>query len=363
MNKALADIYYNPKNSASFGSAQKLYKAVKEKFPTATLIDVQNWLSGELAYTLHYPARRRFQRNKIVVTCMDEQWEADLVDMKEVSRHNDNYKYILTVIDSLSKYAWAVPLRLKDGKSLVRAYSSIFKQRKPVRLRTDKGTEFLNTDVQLLLKEYKIFHFTSHDDNVKCAIVERFNRTLKDKMFKYFTAIGRKRYIDKLQDFLSSYNHAKHRSIKMRPIDVTLDNDEIAFQNLYGVSSLREMRKGKSNLKVGDKVRMRYILGPLDRGYYPNWTDNIYTIAKVINGPIPVYHLTDSEGVILKQRFYDKDLQKVKENLYRIEKVLKQRVRKGKLECFVKWLNYPSTQNSWIPKEEIQRLSESVRQT
>src|SRR5260221_13069267 len=108
IEKLLSSIYYNTKNSGSFGSVYKLYREAIKFKADLTFSEVKKWLSGELTYTLHYPARRRFKRNKILVNHIDEQWEVDLVDMREFSKENNSINYILTAIDCFSKYAFAV---------------------------------------------------------------------------------------------------------------------------------------------------------------------------------------------------------------------------------------------------------------
>jgi len=205
LSQILSSIYYDTKNKGSFGGVQKLYTEAKTLKPDINLKQVKDWLSGELTYTLHFTARRRFKRNKILVNGIDEQWEADLVDMREFSKQNENY-YILTVIDCFSKYAFPVPMKNKTGVELVEALKKIFSIRKCLILRTDRGTEFLNRSVQTFLEQNEVQHITSFNQDIKCAIVERFNRTLKSKMFKFFTAKGTRRYIEELSNFLISYN-------------------------------------------------------------------------------------------------------------------------------------------------------------
>ena len=112
----------------------------------------------------------------------------------------------------------------------------------------------------------------------------------------------------------------------------------------------------KSKIKVGDKVRKKYTLGPLEKGYYPNWTDHIYTVDKTINNEKPVYHIKDYTGKKQNQRFYSTELQNIDKKLHRVEKVIKRRVNKGKKEIFVKWLNYPNSFNSWILEKDLVKL-------
>ena len=348
--KILRKIYYNPKHEASFSSPERLYEAVKDK--GISLEEVKKWLSGEITYTLHKQPRKNFKRNKIIVSHIDEQWEADLVDMKEFVRENDGNNYILTVIDCFSKFAFVRLIRVKTGLEITKAFKDILIHRKPSSLRTDKGKEFINDVFQKYLKNETINFFTSNDSRIKCAIVERFNRTLKGRMFKYFTSRGTRKYIDVLQDFVTAYNKSFHRSIKMRPVDVSKNNEIIVFKNLYRHNSIQEIlskRKIKSDIQSGDKVRKAYDTKAFDKGFYPNWTDEIFTVEKTIKGDKQiVFRIKDHSGKVIEQRFYPEELQKITEKLQRVEKVIKTRKRKGKTQYFVKWLNYPERYNSWV---------------
>ena len=240
--------------------------------------------------------------------------------------------------------------------SIVKAFANIFKSgRKPIFIRTDQGKEFKNVTFSNFTKNEGIHHFTSNTKDVKCAIIERFNRTLKARMYKYFTAKGTRRYVDVLDDLVTAYNSSYHRSIKMRPIDVSQANGAQVFQNLYKVTTMRELiqRKAKSSLKTDDLVRKQYELKPFDKSYYPNWTDQTFNVQSVFKGVNkPVYKIDDNS----KQRFYPEQVQKIKETLYRVENIIRRRTIKGKKQCYVKWLNYPNEFNSWINESDIKRL-------
>jgi hypothetical protein len=181
IDKFLRKIYYEPEHAGSFALKRVVGKQVSTP-------DIEYWLQSQDTYTLHKPVRHNFKRRRIIVSDIDEQWEADLVDLSGISKYNKHFRYLLTVIDTLSKFAWAVPLKTKTGKEIVDAFTKIFSisKRKPQNLRTDKGGKFLNKIVQLFLKKENIHFFTSNNE-VKAAIVERFNRTLNTKMWEYFT--------------------------------------------------------------------------------------------------------------------------------------------------------------------------------
>jgi hypothetical protein len=360
IENVLKSIYYDAKNPNSFSTAAKLYKAAKEDLPKLTLKDVNDWLSGEFTHTLHKPVRKFFRRNPIIVETIDQQWEADLVDMQEFKNKNKGFNYILTVIDVLSKYAWAIPLKDKRGVSIVKAFELIINdKRTPVFLRTDQGKEFLNKDFKLFLKNYDIRHFTSKDHVIKCAIVERFNRTLKGRMFKYFTSKGTRVWYNIIEDLISAYNNTKHRSIKMTPVQAIDTKPEILFKNVYGVEDRNELfkMKYKNKLKIGDTVRKKYELGVFDKSYYPNWTDQTFKVSADTDQPVkPVYKLKDETNKVLENRVYPEQVQKITENIYRVEKIIKKRTFQGKRQVYVKWLNYPNTYNTWIDENEIQKL-------
>ena len=126
---------------------------------------------------------------------MDDEWEADLVIMDSLSRQNNGYKYVLTVIDVLSKYAWVEVIKAKTGNNLVKAFEKIIKKgRKPKMFHTDKGTEFINRQFQTFLKKHSIRFFTTYNET-KASIVERFNRTLKTKMWKYIASFRNLQYV------------------------------------------------------------------------------------------------------------------------------------------------------------------------
>ena len=148
---------------------------------------VAEWLSEHDAYTLHKPARRHFRRRLVIVGSLRQQWQADLVDLSNLKNDNDGMKFLFTVIDVFSKVSWCVPLKNKSAASLVTPLKSTFTNGWPKTLQTYQGLEFLNKSVQALLKKYGIHHFSTHNAEAKASIVERFNRTLKTRMWRYFT--------------------------------------------------------------------------------------------------------------------------------------------------------------------------------
>ena len=139
----LPDYYFDTKSPVAFTSPLALYREAKKHYPSLTFRQAKTWLQSKDTYTLHKPVRNNFPRNRVIVTEFDGQWQADLVDISSLARFNKGYKFLLTCIDVLSKFAWIVPLKNKTGESLINGFQSILDLgRSPEKLQTDKGTNF-----------------------------------------------------------------------------------------------------------------------------------------------------------------------------------------------------------------------------
>jgi hypothetical protein len=362
MDTLLDSIYFNPENPSSFGGISKLFKSSKVINKDITIKDVRDYLSRRNAYTLHKPARRHFTRNRIYVSQVDEMWEMDLVDMQMFSRQNKSYKYILVIIDAFSKYVWAEPLKTKSPIEVINVFKKIFKYRKPEKIRSDRGLEFNNKPFKNFCDSNGITYFTTQNKDIKCALVERVNRTLKEKIFRIFTHFGTRKWIDYLPQVVMSYNKSKHRSTRMAPIDVDISDEKQVFRNLYGAENFKELffkNKSPKKFKVGDFVRMKYDLTPMDKSYYPLWTETIYKIIKVLNTVNKAQYVLELDGEELKRRFYPEELQKVsvdENTLYRIERILGYRTVNGQRQAKIRWLGYTPNYDTWIPVDQIERL-------
>lgn len=186
-------------------------------------------------------------------------------------------------------------------------------------------------------------------NETKASVVERFNRTLKTKMWKYFTANNTRHYLTALPKLMTAYNTSFHRSIGRAPATVNVYNADAVRKTLYPPVSAPKHAPFRFN--VGDTIRINVAARPFKKGYLPNWTDEIFTVSARIARKPPVYRLRDYCGEELLGTFYEQELQRVvkKGDLYKIERVLAKRKRKGKTEYFVKWLGYPDKFNSWVP--------------
>ena len=353
----LKKLYYDAQDPGSYGGVEKLYRRAKEAgIRNITRAKVRQFLTDQQSYSLHKPARRHFQRNPTYVKGIDHQWQADLADMQQLSRDNQGNKYLLTVIDVFSKKAWALPIKNKSGKEMLEAFKRLFHDaapRKPERIQTDAGKEFLNKDVQTYLKQQGVHHFVSHSDQ-KAAVVERFNRTLKSRIWTYFTAHQTHHYLEPLPKILHAYNNTYHRSIGRTPNQVRKQDEPEIWVRLYGDGS----KGAKTELKNGQKVRISKVKGAFDKGYIPNWSEEHFLVESEKTNPRRVYKLKDTGGEELKGSWYPEEIQEISTNKYLIEKVIRKRKgQDGEEELLVKWKGWPTKFNTWIPASDVDKTS------
>ena len=258
-----------------------------------------------------------------------------------MSKYNKGIRFLLCVIDIFSKYAWVVPLKDKKGVSIVTAFQSILKQsnRKPNKIWVDKGSEFYNASFKKWLQDNDIVMYSTNNEG-KSVVAERFIRTLKNKIYKYMTAISKNVYIDKLDDIVNEYNNTCHTTIKMKHIDVK--------DNTY-INTDKEINNKDPKFKVDDRVRISKYKNIFTKGYTPNWSEEVFVIKKVKN-TVPWTYVTNGlNGEEIMGTFYEKELQKTNEEEFRIEKAIR---RKGD-KLYVKWKGPKNSFNSWIDKKDI----------
>ena len=283
--------------------------------------------------------------------------------MGNLAKENDNITYLLFVIDVFSRFLWIEPLQNKTAKSVLNGLKKVISKRKPVRLRVDKGSEFVNRWVKQYLKEQNIRLFTTQNPP-KANYVEREQRTFKVLLWRFLRHKRNSRYIDGLQSLVDNYNATPHRSLNnTAPKDVTKKNEADLWAYMYlkkPPTSRQKRRTSPFKFKMGDLVRISYLKHPFRRAYQQQYTGEVFKIAKRYRRQgLPLYNLNDWNDQPIIGQFYDAELNKVSkdsETLFIIEKVVKRRRRQGKTELLVKWLDYPSSMNSWVSADSVQTL-------
>ena len=356
----LNKIYYDLDSPSAYSSKNNVFEAARDIDKSLKRSDVDAWFRKQLAPTLHKPVRYKFRRNKTIVMSIGDQYQADLCDMTRFSKDNNNMKFLLTCIDCFSRFAWAIPIKNKTSHEIVRVLKIIFSKQVCKRLQTDKGREFLNSNVRALLKKNGVELWISENEDVKASIVERFNRTLKTRMWKYFTAHNdTRRYIDVLPQLVNAYNNTTHSSTKMKPAQVEKKDEIVIRKRLYPKHSTSSSSSSKRyKYKLNSLVRISKARRTFKKGYLPNWTEEIFTIKSREGRNKPLYEIQDFNGEPIKGKFYEEELQEVDNPAeFRIESILK-RKKKGKQTLYlVKWSGYDSSFNSWIDEKDLKNVA------
>ena len=276
--------------------------------------------------------------------------------MREWEKQNKGFKYMLNVIDVFSKYAWSIPMKKKTGETTLEAFRKIGRDsgRMPKHIWVDKGLEFYNRYVTGWLQENNIIRYSTYSEH-KSAVVERFNRTLKEMMWKKLTAENTRNWIDLLMTLIHKYNNRIHSTIGMTPVKASQKENEVkVLQNI--INNSRYISKSKAKFKVGDKVRISRTKSTFEKGYLPNWSEELYVVDKV-QQTIPItYKLKDTLGEAVEGSFYQQELQKSQQEVYRVEKVIRKKNIGGVQHALVKWSGYSEKHNQWIPVKDLDNL-------
>ena len=280
------------------GLASMVYKFFDKKSSGSGIANEPNY---QLANELHKPIIRKFKKRKVYSSFRDNIWGVDLADMQSLSKYNKGNNYLLCESDLFSKYAWVVPLKDKKGVSIVNAFQKIiWEGRKPNKIWVDQGSEFYNNSFKDFLKINDTEMYSTYNEG-KSIAAERFIRTLKNKIFKHMTAISRNVYFDVLDDSVNKWNSTVHRTIKIKPIDVTSDSYAEYNEN---------SNKNDPDFKVGDHVRISKYKNIFSKGYAPSWSVEVFVVSKIKNTVALTYVVCNLSGEEISESFYEKELQK-----------------------------------------------------
>ena len=266
----------------------------------------------EIVKEIFSPVIKKFQRIQIQTHYKDECWSIDLIDRSSLSKYNKNYKFIFTIIDNHTKYAWAIPLKDKSGKSTTTAIKNLIEKekRKPHKIWSDRGKEFYNTTFLHYLKEQNIQIYSTHSD-LKAVFVERFNRTLLDLIKEPMYIEGKGSWLNHLDAALQKYNKRVHGTTKMTPFEASNNSllpSNNNNNNKVPRDSYRSFAQSFAKFQVGDYVRVPDKRNIYSKGYTTNWNRELFKIHS-INKTNPVtYTLNDENGEIIQGKYYEQEL-------------------------------------------------------
>ena len=350
----LAKVYYDPSQPEGYAGAARL----KKKFPKA---NVTKWLATQPTYTLHKPMKRKFTTRMYKTSGANDLWQMDLMEMIPYARINAGNRYILTCIDVFSRFARAEAVKTKDAVTVCAAIRKMLtKTTSPRHVQTDLGKEFYNKTVQALFRKHKINHYTV-ESQFKAAVVERFNRTLRERLNRFFTHQRNKKWVMVLPKIIHAYNHASHRSLTGKcPVDLYI-NDQNNLNDWLDQQKDTNVRKRRQTIfPVGALVRISRIstTSPFRKNFDQNWSEEIFRIASVdtVNKPV-MYILKDiATDENIQGKFYHEELQDVGDtlpNVYRIEQIIRTKGKGEHKQYLVKWYGFNDSSNLWITKDQL----------
>ena len=259
---------------------------------------------------------KNFDRIQIQTHYKDVCWSIDLVDRSSLAKYNKNYKFIFTIIDNHTTYAWAIPLKDKSGKSTTTAaFKKLIEtsKRKPKKVWSDRGKEFYNKTFLEFLKQNEIQIYSTNSDS-KAVFVERFNRTLLDLIKEPIYIEGKACWLNHLDAVLEKYNNRVHTTTRMTPFEA--GNDKPI--SIIIPSKNRKIPK----FQVGDFVRVPDKRNFFSKRYTTNWIRARFKIHKM-NPTNPVtYGLEDKNNEQVEGKYYEQEFLRRVFNFESNQKVL-----------------------------------------
>ncbi|KAL3124261.1 hypothetical protein niasHT_006649 [Heterodera trifolii] len=358
INATLDKLYNDPSSPAAFAGVTALWKEARKKLKNLRKRDVQHYLEGHRTYTLMRPRRVHFPRAKTVAAGFMTDVQVDLADFQALSRHNRGHRYLLVAVDVLSKRLFVVPLKNKRAEEMLEAFKQLIDQMPmvPHRIFSDKGTEFKNRLLKEFFEEQEIEKHEPVHSSVKASVAERAIRNVKQRLYRYFAEMETLNWVDAVQKIVDGINSAPSRIHGMRPIDVDFSNAQKVWKRMYHRQPPLIRRKRRPHFQKDEFVRMSREKGQFEKGYLPNYGDEILEIDEVLKAVRPIrYKLRDEHGEKFKGSFYEQELARVRkdaETSYRIEKVYRKRkLSDGSTEMLVKFIGYPNRE--WISESQL----------
>ncbi len=309
-------VYTDPTSPSSFEGIESVYREARNRGGGALNVTrklVREYLQSQRSYTRHGQLPTRFPRNPIWSYCLNDCWFVDLHDVSRINWQNRRKKFLLIIVDALSRFLYCEPLKDKTADVTLEGLEKIMKKAgvSPGRITADAGSEFINNKMKQYMEREGI-RLQIARAPLKASLAELMGKLLKAKMYRYMTHRRTKKYIDHLQEFVDSLNSRPLKSLGgLRPKDVTYQNQGEVYRAQLG--RFRGRRNEDFRFEIGDRVRLAHKPGhSFTKGYYPSFSEEIYSVrGRTPQYPSPLYKLGDAMGNPILGRYYAQELHKV----------------------------------------------------
>ena len=320
LSRQLAQIYYNPSSPGGYRGPEALWEEAKIHIPLLKKKQVYDFIQGQKTYTKHQQYRGVKKYRKVYAKRARYLIQMDLLDFRKHVNENNGYNYILCAIDAFTKKLWTFPLKRKSADEVHREIFFFLMRERPEKIQTDQGTEFINATLgeteRRMDPPIKHYHTWSIK---KASIVERVQRTLRNRLGKIWEKNGNHRWIDVIANITESYNNSVHRSIGMKPNDVGPQHHQLIYDRLYpdpspaqALKLAKEAQKLTSHFRVGDYVRMLEYRTLFRKESDQAWSSRVFRIRRIIMSTPVTFQIEDLYGDPIKGGFYSRQLIKVK---------------------------------------------------
>lgn len=312
------------------------------------------------SYVLHREYKRPRTFNPYYIYEKRKLVQADLIDIQRISNENDGVKHLFLLIDVFTRKVWVIPLQSKQANSVKTAlmnWTNSLGRDLPEVLEVDGGKEFWNNQVKTFLASKNITLQLAVGTS-KAAYAERANKSIQILIYKYLTDRETLRYIDELDNLVQTYNSRGHRSLNyMSPNEAETKEDQV---RAIAIQRFQKIKPRLPKFNIGDLVRVKIDAKKItdaSRAYAEQFEGEYFTIHDINhNLPIPLYEIkSDDTGEIIKGSFYAEELQRVriKDNVFKVDRVLAERGRGRNKEYKVRWKWYGSQWDSWVPASQV----------
>lgn len=287
MDEALKQLYYDP--ATGLGGAKSLYERARQKGLKVSLKEVKEWVAKQEVSQVFKKQKARASY-PLTTLAPYSRIQIDLIDVSQLARQNSGVRFLLAVIDTFTRYAWVEPLKSKAEAqvfpAMVRVMDDLMARNEgfpPMVIDSDKESAFIGRKFSEWAASLGITqHLLQNEDYRGTAHVDRFIRTLRELLQRYFTAHNTRRFLDVLPDLVKNYNTRYHRAIKSTP-----SQPDIAQVQKTQIARRRKAdgdRVASHQFQIGDRVRVMLRRQTFQKGTEAGWSASVHKVKEFRNG-------------------------------------------------------------------------------